>query len=107
MTVEGQGMPFHKRVYSMGNLIIQFKIKFPTSIDKNQVTSITTALGATSKKPAEKPKGEVTETVEMKNFEEYHRNTHVGGGARGNDSEEEEDDEGHSHGGQKVGCQSQ
>jgi hypothetical protein len=41
----------------------------------------------------------------MKNFEEYHKNTHVGGGTRGNDSEEEEDDEGHGHGGQKVGCQ--
>ena len=29
-TVEGQGMPFHKKVYQHGNLIVQFKIKFPT-----------------------------------------------------------------------------
>lgn len=29
-TVENLGMPFHKRTYQHGNLIIQFKIKFPT-----------------------------------------------------------------------------
>jgi DnaJ family protein A protein 2 len=33
MTVENLGMPFHKKVYSLGNLIIQFKIKFPASMD--------------------------------------------------------------------------
>lgn len=32
-TCENLGMPFHKRVYQHGNLIIQFKIKFPTTID--------------------------------------------------------------------------
>lgn len=106
MTVENQGMPFHKKVYNMGNLIIQFKIKFPTSMDKTQVGTITQALGA-GHKAAEKPKGEIAETLEMKNFEEYHKNVHAGGGAHGNDSEEEEDDEGHGHGGQRVGCQAQ
>ena len=29
-TVENLGMPFHKRSYQHGNLIIQFKIKFPS-----------------------------------------------------------------------------
>jgi DnaJ homolog subfamily A member 2 len=33
MTVENQGMPFHKRTYQQGNLIITFKIKFPVSLD--------------------------------------------------------------------------
>lgn len=29
-TLENLGMPFHKKVYMFGSLIIQFKIKFPT-----------------------------------------------------------------------------
>lgn len=29
-TLENLGMPFHKKVYMFGNLIIQFKIEFPT-----------------------------------------------------------------------------
>ena len=33
LVVENLGMPFHKRTFQNGNLIIQFKIKFPTSID--------------------------------------------------------------------------
>ena len=32
-TVEGLGMPFHKTTYKFGNLIITFKIKFPSQID--------------------------------------------------------------------------
>lgn len=28
-TVEGLGMPYHKKVYMNGNLFIHFKIKFP------------------------------------------------------------------------------
>ena len=32
-TVEKLGMPFHKRTYENGNLVIQFKIKFPNTID--------------------------------------------------------------------------
>jgi DnaJ homolog subfamily A member 2 len=32
-TVENLGMPFHKKTYSNGNLIIQFKIKFPTEVN--------------------------------------------------------------------------
>lgn len=43
----------------------------------------------------------VTEVVDMLPFQEGHKNTHVQGGTRGNDSEEEEDDEG---GPQGAGC---
>jgi DnaJ family protein A protein 2 len=39
-TVENLGMPFHKRVYQHGNLVIQFKIKFPTSMDAKSSTLI-------------------------------------------------------------------
>lgn len=43
----------------------------------------------------------VNDTVDLLPFEEAHKNTHVQGGTRGNDSEEEEDDEGGHHG---AGC---
>lgn len=33
MTVEHLGMPFHKKTYQFGNLIIQFKVKFPSQLD--------------------------------------------------------------------------
>lgn len=33
MTCEGLGMPFHKTPYKFGNLFINFKIKFPDSME--------------------------------------------------------------------------
>ena len=29
MTIEGKGMPFHKKPYKFGNLFIKFSVKFP------------------------------------------------------------------------------
>lgn len=43
-TVEKLGMPFHKRSYEHGNLIIQFKIKFPNTIDAKSSKLLTDAL---------------------------------------------------------------
>ena len=43
-TVEHGGMPFHKQPYKFGNLIIQFKIKFPNSVDAKTMGLITEAL---------------------------------------------------------------
>lgn len=37
MCVEGLGMPFHKTPYKMGNLFINFKVKFPDSLNDNQM----------------------------------------------------------------------
>lgn len=48
-TVENGGMPFHKQIYNFGNLIIQFKIKFPNQVDLKTIGLITDALGDTSK----------------------------------------------------------
>ena len=112
MTVENLGMPFHKRTYQMGNLIIQFKIKFPTTVDAKAVTLLHEALDAGSKsgKNAQQTKGakpaqeEVAETCELKPFEETHRNTHHRGGQGGHDSDDEENEDGHPQG-QRVGCQ--
>jgi len=103
--IEGQGMPFHKKTYQNGNMFVHFKVKFPDSLDAKSLQLITSALGPS--KPLQKQastEGAVDEVVEMKKFEEYHRNLHHGGGDKGNDSEGEEDDEGHGHGGQRVGC---
>lgn len=115
-TVEGQGMPFHKRTYQMGNLIIQFKIKFPSQIDAKTKALLTEALGGAagatpSPKTAAKdtPAGDAPVVCELKQFKESDRNTdHRGGqGGHHHDSDEEEEDDGHAHGGQRVGCQQQ
>lgn len=90
-------------------------MKFPDTLDAKSMGLLTSALtglqkqATGGKKEEAKTAGDekVDETVEMKKFEEYHKNVHHGGGDRGQDSEEEDDDEGHGHGGQRVGCQSQ
>lgn len=113
-TVENLGMPFHKRTYQHGNLIIQFKIKFPTTVDSKSAAILQQALAgaATAAKGGKSTDkkdqgGEVAETCELKQFKEEHRNTDHRGGDRGHhhESDEDEDDEGHGHGGQRVGCQ--
>lgn len=112
MTVEGLGMPFHKRTFQHGNLIIQFKIKFPNSVDQKSMKLLTDALNGTFEgavsgaKTAGKDTTKEDETCYLKSFEENHRNTDHRGGQGGHDSEEEDDEEGHGHG-QRVGCQAQ
>lgn len=58
-TVEKLGMPFHKRTYEHGNLIIQFKIKFPTQIDAKSSALLSEALSTkgTGKSTAGKQDG--------------------------------------------------
>ena len=108
LTVENLGMPFHKKVYMHGNLIIQFKIKFPTQVDQKTMALLGDALSEQAKvvkaKRSEEAK-EASESVNLKQFEEHHRNTHHQGGTEGGDSEEEDED-GHGQG-QRIGCQSQ
>lgn len=43
-TVEGFGMPFHKTSYKFGNLFVLFKIKFPESLQQEQVGPIRESL---------------------------------------------------------------
>lgn len=117
-TVENLGMPFHKRVYQHGNLIIQFKIKFPTTVDAKSATLLSDALtgkaGAAAKPKAggktTESDADIAETCELKQFDEAHRNTDHRGGQSGHhhnsDGEEDEDEDGHGHG-QRVGCQAQ
>jgi len=85
-TVENAGMPFHKKVYQFGNLIINFKIKFPNSVDAKTMSLLTEALSEPSQKgkkgsgKKEETKDEAAETCELKQFNENHRNTHHQGG---------------------------
>ena len=43
-TLENLGMPFHKKVYMFGSLIVQFKIKFPSQMDSKSCDLIKQAL---------------------------------------------------------------
>ena len=56
-------MPFHKKTYQNGNLIIQFKVKFPTKLDTKSVKLLTDALGGAVKAKKDE---KVDETVELK-----------------------------------------
>lgn len=44
MTCEGLGMPFYKTPYEFGNLFITFKIKFPDTINNNQMEVVSNVL---------------------------------------------------------------
>lgn len=69
-------MPLHKKTYNHGNLIIHFKVKFPTTMEPKNIALIQEALSTSKpssgknsgrKKGAEESKHEtVDETVEMK-----------------------------------------
>ncbi len=114
MTVENLGMPFHKKTYQQGNLIIQFKVKFPNEIDAKSIALLHQALGGSTTTGAKGSAGkkeevkdsDIAEVVSLKKFEEHHRNTHHRGGQGENESDEEQDEDGHGHG-QRVGCQTQ
>jgi len=43
-TIDGLGMPFHKKSYNAGNLFILFKIAFPVSLQPTALPLLTQAL---------------------------------------------------------------
>ena len=45
MTLEGKGLPFHKRSYEFGNLYLKFTVNFPEKLTKAQMTPLNGALG--------------------------------------------------------------
>jgi len=108
MTVIGLGMPFHKKSYEFGNLLIKFQVEFPDSIpvgDKmNMVHEALSASKGQSVKPTE---GEVDEVCMMQKLEDGHKNTHAEGGKTHDHEDEDEDDEEHGGHGPQVGCQQQ
>ena len=101
MTIEDKGLPFHKNSYKFGNLFVLFQIKFPETLDEMKRNKIASTLSSMKKN---KPDADmdVEETVMLQEYKEEHKNSHVQGGTKGNDSEEEEDGHAAHHGGQKV-----
>jgi len=49
MCCEGLGMPFHKTPYKTGNLFIIFKIKFPDSLNAEQMDGVSEVLKGQAK----------------------------------------------------------
>lgn len=65
-TVESCGMPFHKKVYQHGSLIIQFKIKFPNQVDSKMMALLNEALGGGATAAASGKKGAAGKKEEAK-----------------------------------------
>lgn len=102
-TIENHGMPFNKQSYKFGNLFVVFKVKFPESLNTQQVNKMNEALSFMKKKGDTDM--DVSETCSLIDFKEWHRNTHHEGGQEGNGSDEEE--EGGRGGAQQVRCNQQ
>jgi len=49
LCVEGEGMPTYKRPFDKGNLIIEFDIEFPTSLNNTQMDDLTKILPVSKK----------------------------------------------------------
>ena len=103
-TVEGHGMPYHKQPFKFGNLFVVFKVTFPDSLKPDQISKIGEALASQKKKDKDVDM-EVSETVSMIEFKDFHRNTHHEGGQEGNGNGSDEEGDGAGHGGgQRVRC---
>jgi len=89
-TLEGKGLPFHKRSYENGNLYIKFNVTFPEKLSNSQLTSLNKALGKSETDDAEME--DTGETVLLKKYSESQRNTKATGGTKANESDEEDED---------------
>lgn len=69
MTCEGLGLPFHKTPYKFGNLFIKFSVKFPDSLNQNQLQAASSILKNMQKSAAELKEIESTEEkVQLQKF---------------------------------------
>ena len=105
-TLEGKGLPFHKKSFEFGNLFIIFKVLFPDTLTKPQMSVLCKSLG--KEEVDDDDMAENGETVFLKKFDKAQENTHAQGGTKAQDSEGEEgdSDDGNPHG-QRVQCASQ
>lgn len=100
-TLEGEGMPTHKRPFDKGNMYIQFTVEFPKpgSLSKSQLDQLEKIL------PPRRPVPKVTDEMEqqeLKPFSESQRRA----SARKEAYNDDDDDEGHP-GAQRVQCAQQ
>ena len=99
MTIEEKGLPFHKNPYKFGNLFILFSVKFPDTLNKDQMTKVTTTLADQKTKKSNDVDMDEAEVCTLIEFDESQKNTHSGGGTSGRDSEEEEEEDPRMRGG--------
>jgi len=97
--IRNEGMPYYTRPYQHGNLFIKFKIKFPKSLNQNQITALRTSLPDLVDPPVVKDPI-IVETAEVSetDYQQPQLNTAYG-------ATDESDDEG--HGGGQVRCAQQ
>jgi len=67
MTIEEKGLPFHKNPYKFGNLFVMFHVKFPDSLNDNQIGEIGTILSGMKKKQID-ANMDVAETVTLQKY---------------------------------------
>ena len=87
MTLEGKGLPFHKRSYEFGNLYVKFNVVCPEVLTSTQMTTINAAFG--KEVVDEEMDGEA---CVLTKYSESQRNTHAQGGTKAADSEDDEVD---------------
>jgi DnaJ-class molecular chaperone len=100
MTIEEKGLPFHKNSYKFGNLFVLFNVKFPTSLDDGQLDQVKNLLSAQKKKGVDEDM-DCEEVVELKEYNEDHKNTHAQGGNKAYNSDGEEDEDPRMQGGRR------
>lgn len=100
-TIEGKGLPFHKKSFEFGNLFIIFKVTFPETMTKPQMSVLNSSLG--KEEIDDDDMAENGEIVMLKKFDKNQENTHAQGGTKAKDSDgEQESDDENPTGGQRV-----
>lgn len=66
-TLEGKGLPFHKKAWEFGNIYVVFKVTFPEKLGKPAMTALEKALG--KEKPDEDDMEDEVETVKLTKFD--------------------------------------
>lgn len=101
-TIEGKGLPFHKKTWEFGNLFVIFKVTFPDKLMKPQIDALNSSLG--KEKPDDDDMSGDIQTVMLKKFDKAQENTHAQGGTKAADSDDEDggEDDGRPQG---VPCQ--
>ena len=66
-TLEGKGLPFHKKAWEFGNMFIIFKVVFPETLQPSQMKVLNSALG--KEKPDDDDMQDDVETVMLTKFD--------------------------------------
>jgi len=74
-TLEGKGLPFHKKTWENGNLFIIFKVTFPATLKQAQIKVLDEALGKVL--PDDDDMAGDAETVMLTKFDKAQENTHA------------------------------